>query len=287
MRSIMNIFNLTNYRDSDYDWETYREKSLLIGHSIWRVIIIQAIYLTFVLCLGPLYMRNRKPFGLRWTMRAYNLLNLLFNLYNVKLQCDLTSNLKTYFTCESLEPLKSKYENFQGELLFYSRVIDLLDTVFFVLRKKDRQINFLHVYHHTIVPLTIWIGAYMSMRPYSSVVLHMNSTIHVIMYSYYFLASFPSLTPYLWWKKYITRIQIAQFIILFVYLIISCPLMTRYCDQEFPYGPYYVNVITSLKFFALFVCYYRSTYKRSRVVNKKEQNEKLCIGEDQTKSKQN
>jgi len=35
-----------------------------------------------------------------------------------------------------------------------------------------------------------------------------NSSVHVLMYSYYFLATFPSMRPYLWWKKYMTMIQL-------------------------------------------------------------------------------
>src|SRR5690606_10976168 len=35
---------------------------------------------------------------------------------------------------------------------YVSRYLDMLDTVFFVLRKKYSQVTFLHVYHHMIVP---------------------------------------------------------------------------------------------------------------------------------------
>jgi hypothetical protein len=31
--------------------------------------------------------------------------------------------------------------------------------VFFVLRKKDNQVTFLHLYHHTMVVLTVWVLA--------------------------------------------------------------------------------------------------------------------------------
>lgn len=29
--------------------------------------------------------------------------------------------------------------------------MDLLDTVFFILRKKNNQVTFLHIYHHTMM----------------------------------------------------------------------------------------------------------------------------------------
>lgn len=31
---------------------------------------------------------------------------------------------------------------------FMLKVLDLLDTVFFILRKKNNQVTFLHIYHH-------------------------------------------------------------------------------------------------------------------------------------------
>ncbi|CAG2118166.1 unnamed protein product, partial [Medioppia subpectinata] len=38
------------------------------------------------------------------------------------------------------------------------------------------------------------------------------------MYSYYLLSAFgPQIQPYLWWKRYITRLQLIQFALLIVY----------------------------------------------------------------------
>lgn len=39
---------------------------------------------------------------------------------------------------------------------FISKVVELLDTVFFVLRKKQAQVTFLHVYHHSVTCLFSW-----------------------------------------------------------------------------------------------------------------------------------
>ena len=33
-------------------------------------------------------------------------------------------------------------------LFFFTKFIDLLDTVFFIMRKKNNQLTFLHVMHH-------------------------------------------------------------------------------------------------------------------------------------------
>ena len=93
------------------------------------------------------------------------------------------------------------------------KIIDLIETAIFVLRKKNRQISFLHIYHHVS---TIYI-AYVCVRHYPGgmaiVPLTVNSTVHVIMYSYYLLSSQgPSwqkiLNPV---KPYITIIQMVSF----------------------------------------------------------------------------
>ena len=37
-----------------------------------------------------------------------------------------------------------------------------------------------------------------------------NSFIHIVMYTYYGLSVFPSLRKYLWWKRYLTQLQLVR-----------------------------------------------------------------------------
>ena len=37
-----------------------------------------------------------------------------------------------------------------------------------------------------------------------------NSGVHVIMYTYYALSVFPRLAPWLWWKRYLTLLQLVR-----------------------------------------------------------------------------
>ena len=88
----------------------------------------------------------------------------------------------------------------------------MFDTVFFVLRKKNAQLTFLHVYHHSTMFCLWWIGVKYVPGGSSFLGAMCNCYVHVLMYSYYFLAACgPSVRKWLWWKKYLTMMQMAQF----------------------------------------------------------------------------
>ncbi len=110
---------------------------------------------------------------------------------------------KFLFPTKTDQSLRSKILIQIAYYYFLTKFVDLLDTIFFVLRKKNNQITGLHVYHHTIVPLLGW--SFMKLAPTVpsfQIFGILNSLVHVIMYSYYGLSSFgPSIQPYLWWKR--------------------------------------------------------------------------------------
>lgn len=94
---------------------------------------------------------------------------------------------------------------------FLLKIADLLDTIFFVLRKKDRQISFLHVYHHTGMVVLTWNATKFLGGGHSIFTGFINSIIHIVMYSYYLLTAFsPKHKNNVWWKKYITQMQIVS-----------------------------------------------------------------------------
>ncbi|KPJ15882.1 Elongation of very long chain fatty acids protein 2 [Papilio machaon] len=104
---------------------------------------------------------------------------------------------------------------------FLAKISELFDTIFFTLRKRDRQVSFLHVYHHTFTVGFSWCTARFEPMYIFIFIGAINSFIHIIMYAYYGLAAFPNLTKYLWWKKYITKMQLIQFFLMIIHLISS------------------------------------------------------------------
>jgi len=69
-------------------------------------------------------------------------------------------------------------------LFVYSKLFELLDTLFLVLRAKE--VSLLHWYHHFSVLLYCW-SATMYETPSGIIFCAMNYSVHAIMYYYYYL----------------------------------------------------------------------------------------------------
>ncbi|GBO04983.1 Elongation of very long chain fatty acids protein 7, partial [Araneus ventricosus] len=122
---------------------------------------IVAFYVLFVQWIGPAIMKKRKPYSLQKVLIVYNLLQAFANLYIAysaidgvirywDSRCVIRKNPKIHEMLEiALKP---------GYHLYIIKFIDLLDTVFFVLRKKQKQVSFLHVFHHAGMCLIYYWG---------------------------------------------------------------------------------------------------------------------------------
>ncbi|KAH8026264.1 hypothetical protein HPB51_017802 [Rhipicephalus microplus] len=79
----------------------------------------------------------------------------------------------------------------------------------------------LHVIHHCIVVWNGWVGLTFGAEGQIMICICINCLVHVIMYSYYFLSSFgPAMRRYLWWKRYLTMMQIAQLSFFVIYAMV-------------------------------------------------------------------
>lgn len=64
-----------------------------------------------------------------------------------------------------------------------------------------------------------WGSAYFGLTNLLIFTLCLNSVVHSIMYTYYFLSTLgPAVQPYLWWKRHLTKVQIVQFFIMIGHL---------------------------------------------------------------------
>ncbi|CAF95833.1 unnamed protein product, partial [Tetraodon nigroviridis] len=169
-------------------------------------------YLFFVLYLGPRIMANRKPFKLQEPMIVYNFSLVALSIFIVY-EFLMSGWVTTYtWRCDAVDTSDSPQALRMVRvawLFWFSKIIELMDTIFFVLRKKHGQITFLHIFHHSFMPWTWWWGVYYAPGGMGSFHAMVNSTVHIIMYFYYGLsAAGPRFQKFLWWKKYMTAIQL-------------------------------------------------------------------------------
>lgn len=227
------------------------------------VLTLVGVYLYFVLSLGPKLMSRRsEPYKLNKLLLVYNVSMALANLW-LFIQGLFVSNygLDTWGCGKfggdiRLSPRRGIY---LGYLFFLTKLIELLDTVFFVLRKKKEQVTFLHVFHHSIVPIFCWIGIKLAPGGPNGFFPLVNSFIHVIMYSYYALTTFgPRIQPYLWWKKYLTRLQMFQFVLVMVNA--AKTFMSQDC--KFPLLFSYLQALVACAFLILFGMFYHDAYMK-------------------------
>lgn len=148
-------------------------------------------------------------------------------------------------------------------IFLYSRILELIDTLWITLRKKNRQITFLHVFHHSFVLLMTWF--YIKLAPGGSSAMFpiVNGIVHSVMYTYYILSTFESIKPYLWWKKYVTTLQLIQFIILGIHFSIAA--LTPGC--RYPRVLSLTGLAIAGMFFTLFIAFYKETYTQKPKAN--------------------
>ncbi|QQP56340.1 Elongation of very long chain fatty acids protein [Caligus rogercresseyi] len=227
-------------------------------------VLIAGIYL-FICRLGPRLMANKKPLSLNPLVLFYNLLITGLNIY-IGSELFLTSRQLTYnWSCEPVDYSDDpRALRIASALWWYyvSKGFELLDSLFFILRKKESQLSFLHVYHHSTMFLLWWIGVKYVAGGSSFLGAMFNSFVHVLMYSYYFLSALgPRVKPFLWWKKHLTVIQMAQFIFA---LVMGVNAIVIGCD--FPLWMQYAMVFYMVTFLILFSDFYYKAYLKKKKI---------------------
>ncbi|KAJ2077082.1 Fatty acyl-CoA elongase/Polyunsaturated fatty acid specific elongation enzyme [Coemansia sp. RSA 988] len=245
-----------SYKAFGYDKSEWRWVNGVSPLSTWREVGIgMALYLGTIFGIQFL-MRSRKPFKLTKLAQIHNLGLTLLSLGLLVLHI------------EELAPIISKGGLFHAvcseeawtqrlEVLYFlnylTKWIEFVDTVFLVLKKKPLQ--FLHVYHHTLTMVLCFtqLNGHTSV---SWVVITLNLFVHVVMYFYYFLASC-GIHP--WWKKYVTTLQILQFVIDlgFVYFCTYQLIVSRYYPN---YGLPFCGTCAGTEEAAIFGCTLLSSY---------------------------
>ncbi|XP_046395830.1 elongation of very long chain fatty acids protein 4-like isoform X1 [Ischnura elegans] len=252
------VYGLYNYYLWTLSLADVRTKGWLLVDSPLPTLLYTAVYL-FIVWIGPKLMKKRKPFKLTFALVPYNLSMAALNLYICIELLIASTRLRYSYVCQPITQIMHPDEIRITHAVwwyYFSKLLEFCDTFFFILRKKENQLTFLHVYHHSTMFSLWWIG--IKWVPSGSTFLPamVNSFIHVLMYTYYGLSTFgPNVSKYLWWKKYLTILQLVQFT---TALILGVNGIKNGCD--FPLWMQYALVIYMVSFIVLFGNFYAKAY---------------------------
>ncbi|KUJ17314.1 GNS1/SUR4 membrane protein [Mollisia scopiformis] len=255
---------LMGYHPQDFDFQprvtpmsTLKQSSLMI----------LAYYI--VILGGRELMRNRPAFKLNGLFMIHNfyltaISGTLLALFLEQLIPTVYNHGIFYAICDVkggwTPPLVILYY-----LNYLTKYLELIDTVFLVLKKKP--LTFLHCYHHGATALLCYTQL-IGLTSVSWVPITLNLMVHVVMYWYYFQSA---RGIRIWWKEWITRLQIIQFVIDLGFVYFAS--YTYFTSTYFPWMPNAgkcageefaafsgMGILTS--YLVLFISFYIATYRK-------------------------
>ncbi|XP_051252840.1 ELOVL fatty acid elongase 8a isoform X1 [Dicentrarchus labrax] len=228
---------------------------------VYSPVPISCIFLCYlvIIWVGPKLMAKRQPVNLKPVLIVYNFAMVCLSAY-MFYEFTASSWLAQYsLLCQPVDYSDSPLAMRMARVcwwFYFSKVIELSDTIFFILRKKNSQLTFLHVYHHATMIFNWWAGVKYVAGGQSFLIGLINSLVHIVMYLYYGLAAFgPSMSKYLWWKRYLTSLQLLQFFIVTIHTTYNL-----FADCDFPDSMNMVVLAYSLSLIALFSNFYYHSY---------------------------
>ncbi|KAK4885925.1 hypothetical protein RN001_002196 [Aquatica leii] len=227
---------------------------------------ILATYLYAIYIYLPNYMSDRKPYKLKTVLAVYNLFQVatcLILIYGIS-----TSGWTTHYTlgCQEADFSNDKMSVQMAKYFWWTfmlKLVELSETVMFVLRKKSSQVTPLHVYHHVSTVIYVWLGVKYYPGGMATFSILLNSCVHVLMYTYYFLSSLgPVMQKKLEKvKSKITTIQIIQLVLLIIHAL---QILSPTCNipnlMVYVFTP---NIVINL---ILFLNFYKKSYSKEKTI---------------------
>jgi len=219
------------------------------------------VYLTLIFFLKK-WMENKPRYELTFVIPVHNFLLCgvsFIMMYGMMIQVFLIFKKNNYslttILCDPEGKLAVGPQIGWFYIFFLSKYYEFLDTIIICLKK--RPVIFLHVYHHCITLILTFVMIKTEVAA-QWISMAANCLVHVPMYYYYGMSS---LGYEIWWKKYITIIQIIQFLldlssgtIGFIYFYNGYQ-----CFGDIKVWIFGQCVITS--FLILFIAFYKDNYK--------------------------
>ncbi|CAJ0899537.1 4535_t:CDS:2 [Entrophospora sp. SA101] len=148
-------------------------------------------------------------------------------------------------------------------LFYFSKIFEFMDTFIMILKKNDRQITFLHVYHHFSIFMIWWLVVFIAPNGEAYFSAALNSAVHVVMYAYYLSTTLSF--PIRFIKRYITLFQMTQFTLMMTqatYDIVYFKVLRRDIVNDYPFLPTAILWVYMWTMLGLFANFFRADRKR-------------------------
>lgn len=231
-------------RIHDFQWEIGKTP-----FSHFSIPLFGSFFYLLSLVVLQAYMKDKKPKTFKTFALIHNIILTLLSLgmflgvsYGAILKYK-ASGFWAGLVCEQdLSPIRGPMF-YWSYIFFLSKFYEFIDSYLLVLKKKE--LIFLHVFHHFVMPYVCWAGleGKWCMALWTSA--FWNSFVHIFMYFYYAAATV-GYQP--WWRKHLTSLQIYQFVsgvlytgIYFYYYFQNTTIkfgITQYLPFEVPYLEY-------------------------------------------------
>ncbi|KAK7197865.1 fatty acid elongase [Novymonas esmeraldas] len=211
-------------------------------------------HLGYLVLVGVLrlFMRNRPAYSLKYPMMVYNVVQVTLSLV-------MAIQLAPFLAMRVFH----LNGGFTGDIEFWiavhyaTKFVDMFDTFFMVLRKKEEQLSFLHVYHHLTIGFiwglllhhgiangTAFFGAWI------------NSAVHALMYTHYLYTSLGFTNPL---KKYLTQVQMLQFALCILHAVLAVAV-----DSQIPKPWAVLQLCYHMSLLYLFLQFYRKGMRKAK-----------------------
>ncbi|MCO5611408.1 hypothetical protein L7F22_065661 [Adiantum nelumboides] len=198
--------------------------------------------------------RLREPFLLQALVVFHNLFCVCLSLYMCLGIAVRAFQLKYTLWGNPYDPNETTMAHYIY-IFYMSKYIELMDTIIMLLKRNVRQVTVLHVYHHMSVAVIWWIISHHAPGGDAYFSGAINSAVHVLMYTYYLLSALfrsneKARQKYLFWGRYLTQLQMIQFIFNWIQALYCIKVQAPY--PHFLYKVLFYYMMSLLMLFANF-----------------------------------
>jgi cytochrome b involved in lipid metabolism len=139
-----------------------------------------------------------------------------------------------------------------------NKIIELSDTIFMVLRGKTKQVTTLHVWHHLLLLWSWYLVVRYACGGDAYFGALINSFTHVLVYLHYALTTFGYGNKINKWKKYLTSLQMLQFVVCGAHAIF-CLIVGNY-----PQWLCLLNLFVQINMSIMFTTFFKLNYSAQK-----------------------